>query len=249
MSFHQRLRKGPPLITTFVKTPHHMVIEVLGATGIDAILLDAEHSVFGPAELDRAILAARSTATPVLVRIPDDRPSSVLQVLDMGADGVIVPHISTAEQARLVVQSARYGIEGRGFATTNRAGAFGRTKMPEHLKASSEPTVIVQIEDPDAVDNIDSITDVDGLSGVFIGPADLAVAYGENDITAPRVIAAVDHVISVAGQKNVPIASYAAKIDAAKGLIKKGMTLVVLATEHTAMQEFFSEDKISSLRF
>jgi 2-keto-3-deoxy-L-rhamnonate aldolase RhmA len=247
MTFHQIMRQGTPLVATFVKTPHHVIVEVLGGTGLDAILLDAEHSTFGFHEIDRAILAARATHKPVLVRLPDERPSGILNILDMGADGIIIPHISTAEQAQAVVTSALYGDGGRGFATTTRAGAYGRNGMAAHLDASSQPTIIVQIEDPLAVENIESICAVPGISGVFIGPADLAVAYGVNDTAAPRVIEAVDHVIAIARKSGVPVASFASNHTAAKSLIDRGMKLVVLASEHSAMQTYFSDDALAKL--
>lgn len=248
MNFHDRLRQGAPLIATFIKTPHHVVAEVLGGTALDALLLDAEHSVFGPADVDRAILGARAMGKPILVRVPDARPSGILQVLDMGGDGVIVPHINTADQARAVMQSALYGDGGRGFATTNRAGAYGKHSMPDHLEQSKQPAVIVQIEDPLAVENIESICDVQGISSVFIGPADLAVAYGLSDTSAPRVAEAVRHVIDVASQKGVPVAGFASDPAGAQALIKKGVTLVTLASEHSAMQAYFSEAALAAVK-
>lgn len=248
MKFHQTLRQGAPLISAFVKTPHQMIVEVLGGTGLDAILLDGEHSAFGLAEIDRAILAARAVNKPILVRVPDERPSGILKILDMGADGVIVPHVSTAEQAAKIVQSATYGDGGRGFATTTRAGAYGTTDLTNHIAAASDPTVIVQIEDPLAVENIDEIVDVAGVSGVFIGAADLAVAYGVNDLKAPRVVQAVEDVIAAAQKKGMPVASFAGNAAAAKSLIALGVTLIILASEHSAIQAFYAPETLADLR-
>lgn len=248
MSFHQTLRQGAPLITTFVKTPHPMVVELLGGTGLDAILLDGEHSTFGVAEMDSAILAARAVGKPILVRVPDERPSDILRILDMGADGVVVPHVSSAEQAAKIVKSAKYGDGGRGFASTTRAGGFGTSGMAAHLAASNEPTVIVQIEDPLAVENIKEIVAVPGVSGVFIGAADLAVAYGVNDLKSPRVVQAVKEVIAAAQDVGMPVAGFAGNIAAAKAQIALGITFVVLGTEHTAMQTYYGSDTLAELR-
>ncbi len=248
MSFHDRLQQGAPLLATFVKTPHHMVVEVLGGTDLDALILDCEHAPFDLSEIDRAILAARAMAKPILARLPDDRPAGILKLLDMGADGVVVPHVSSARQAEAIVRAARYGDGGRGFATTTRAGRYGRAGMADHLAASATPTILVQIEDPAAVDNIREIVAVPGVSGVFIGPADLAVAYGTNDPAAPRVAQAVAEVIAAARDRNLPVASFAGSFDAAQAFFAQGMALVALASEHTAMQSFFASDALARLR-
>lgn len=248
MIFHTRMKQHSPLLATFVKTPHPMVIEVLGGTALDALILDCEHSPFDIADIDRAILAARSVAKPILARLPDDQPSGFLRLLDMGADGVVVPHVSTAKQARDIVQAIHYGNGGRGFATTTRAGNYGRVGMRDHLKDSSNPTILVQIEDPVAVENIDEIVTVTGLSGVFIGPSDLAVAYGDNDPSAPRVIEAMKKVISAAQKVALPVACFSSSADMTKSLYERGVTLVVFASEHAAIQSFFSVEAVASLR-
>ncbi|WP_417480643.1 HpcH/HpaI aldolase family protein [Maricaulis maris] len=248
MTFHDRLKQGSPLLATFVKTPHPMVIEVLGGTALDALILDCEHSPFGWADIDRAVLAARAVGKPILARLPDDQPTGLLKLLDMGADGVVVPHVSTARQARDIVRAAHYGDGGRGFATTTRAGGYGRLGMKEHLDASAAPTILVQIEDPAAVDNIDDIVAVPGISGVFIGPADLAIAYGVNDLSAPRVIDAMTRVIASARKAALPVACFTGSSGAVKALYDRGVTLVALASEHTAIQSFFSDEALAPLR-
>lgn len=248
MIFHDRLQQGTPLLATFVKTPHHMVVEVLGGTDLDALILDCEHAPFDLSEIDRAILAARAMAKPILARLPDDRTAGILKLLDMGADGFVVPHVTSARQAEAIVRAAHYGNGGRGFATTTRAGRYGRVGMADHLAAGAAPTILVQIEDPEAVDNITEIVAVPGLSGVFIGPADLAVAYGCNNPVAPSVAQAVARVVGAARERNLPVASFAGSFDAAQAFFEQGMTLVALGSEHSAMQSFFASDALTRLR-
>ncbi|WP_353298942.1 HpcH/HpaI aldolase family protein [Sulfitobacter pacificus] len=248
MTFHHRLKQGMPQLATFVKTPHPMVIEVLGGTDLDALILDCEHSPFGMADIDRAILAARAVGKPILARLPNDQFSSFLKVMDMGAEGIVVPHVSTAQKARDIVQALHYGNGGRGFATTTRAGDYGRVGMKDHLLANADPTILVQIEDPAAVDNIDDIVAVPGISGVFLGPADLAVSYGVNDPTGPRVVDAMTKVITAARKAALPVVCFASSPDIAKSLYARGVTLVVLASEHTAIQNFFSAEAVAHLR-
>ena len=248
MSLHQSIRSSQPLVGTFIKTPHHAIVEALGGSGLDFVILDAEHSTFGIAEIDRCLLAARSVSKPALVRLTDDRSADILRVLDAGADGFLVPHVTTAEQAASIVRAATYGENGRGYSATNRAGVYGQRSMAEHLAASSTPVIVPQIEDPIAVENIGAIAAVPGISALFVGPADLAVAYGVNDLRSPRVTEAVDHVISVSRVKGVPVATFAPTMSDAAALFERGISVVAVASEHRPMQDFFSPQAIAAVK-
>lgn len=248
MSFHATIRSNTRLIGTFVKTPHHAVIEVLNGTGLDFVILDAEHAPFGMTEIDRSVLAARSVQTPCLVRLPDDRPAGILRVLDCGADGVLIPHVTTAAQTEMILRASRYGENGRGYSATNRAGRFGQRSMTEHLNASRHPVVIPQIEDPVAFENIESIAKIEGITALFVGPADLAVAYGQTDLKAPEVTQAVDHVIKVATSAAVPVATFAPTMHDAQALFDRGVSMVAVASEQKPMQDFFSRNVIAAAK-
>ena len=248
MSLHDTIRSGAPLVGTFIKTPHPVIVEALGASGLDFVILDAEHAPFGITEIDRSVLAAKATATPCLVRLTDDRPADILRVLDCGADGFLVPHVTTAAQTASIVRAASYGENGRGYSATNRAGAYGQRSMNAHLEASRSPVIVPQIEDPEAVDNVEEIAAVEGITALFVGPADLAVAYGVYDLNAPRVVEAVDHVVAVARARNVPVASFAPSMAGAAALFRRGLSIAAVASEHKPMQEFFAPQVIANAK-
>ncbi len=244
MQFHETLRSGRHLAGTFIKTPHHAVVEVLGQSGLDFLILDSEHAMFGWADIDRAVLAARHAGMPCLVRLADDRPADMLRVLDCGADGFLVPHVTCAAQAEAIARAAHYGARGRGYAATTRAGEFGARSMAEHLAASAAPVVIAQIEDPEGVENAAAIAAVSGLSAIFLGPADLAVAYGETSTQAPRVQAAMAHVTKAARAAGLPAATFAADMAGALALFRSGFTMAAIASEQKAMLEYFSPEAV-----
>ena len=135
MSFASRLREGERLLSAFIKTPSHAVIEIAGDTGLDAVVLDAEHAPFDAAALDISLLACRAARTGGLVRVPDKRPATLQQALDLGADGLVLPHIISADQANAVLQALYYRNGSRGFSNSPRAGGYGRASLPEHLLA------------------------------------------------------------------------------------------------------------------
>ena len=191
-SFRDSVRAGKPLIGTFVKTASYQVLEVLGTTGLDFVVIDAEHAPYDRNQLDVALLAARASRLPALVRLQTSGASSVLDALDMGATGLLVPHARSAADVHAVLALARYRDGVRGFSNSPRAGGYGTIGMMPHIDvADRDTTLICQVEDREAVDNIDAIAMVPAVDCLFIGRADLAVSYRVFDVAHPVVTDAV----------------------------------------------------------
>ena len=198
--FKARLNARAPLLGCFIKTPHPTVIEVLGATALDFLVLDGEHAPFDRAAIDACLLAARAVGCAVLVRVPDDTPSTILNVLDCGAAGVVVPHVTSVAQARALAASVRYVPGGRGIAGTTRAGGYGARPLADHRRAAAdEVSLICQIEDREGVDCAAEIAAVDGVDGLFVGRADLTVSYGLDNFAALEIAAICAAVLGVQG--------------------------------------------------
>jgi 2-keto-3-deoxy-L-rhamnonate aldolase RhmA len=171
------------------------VVEVLGTTALDFIVIDAEHAPFDRQQLDVSILAARAGGLAVLVRVPNGAPDTVLNVLDVGATGLLVPHALGAADVRQVLASARYRGGVRGFSNSPRAGGYGAIGMAELVEtADRDISVVCQIEDREAVERIEEIVAIDEVDCLFIGRADLAVSYATFDIGHERVDQAVKRV-------------------------------------------------------
>ncbi len=235
-TFRQRMQGGEPLAGTFVKTPSHEVIEVLAMSGLDFLCLDAEHSPFDRARTDVCLAMARALDMPCLVRVPAARPDAVLQALDSGAVGVVVPHVDDAATAATVARAARFGAGGRGYAGSTRWGGFATRPMPDLIAQSRDETVvIVQIESPEAVGAAAEIAAVEGVDGLFIGPADLTVAYGETDTGAPPVAEAYARVGAAAAAAGVCHATFVASPAQAAALRPHGLTMFFVASEHVWM--------------
>jgi len=183
--FKKRLIAKDPLLGTFIKTPHPIIVEIMANAGFDFLVVDAEHAPFDRSTIDMMLIAGRAENCPIIVRVPNSTPDWVLNVLDAGAAGIMVPHVETASQAQSLVRSVTYGPGGRGFAGTSRAADYARRPLAEHLAtARDEVSLICQIEDPDGVVNHADIAAVEGVDALFIGRADLAVSHGLNDFFA-----------------------------------------------------------------
>jgi len=164
-------------IGTWIQAGHPAVSEALAAAGFDWIAADCEHADIGPREFGDLARAMRGKAVP-LARVHENDTLAIRQMLDMGACGVIVPLVNSAEEARKAIAAAKYPPDGiRGFAFC-RANDWG-VDFDEYARtANDDIAVVVMIESRQGVENIDEILAVEGVDGVFIGPYDMSGSYG-----------------------------------------------------------------------
>jgi len=231
-----RLRRGDPMCGPFIKTPHYQNIEIAGAAGMDFVVLDAEHAPFSVEAIDRCLLGCAAASLPGLVRLPDAEPSTILQVLDMGAAGIVVPHVVSATQARAAVAATRYRDGVRGFSNSPRAGGYGRLAMAEHLSLhDAAVSVVCQIEDPEAVDHVDEIAAVSGVDCLFIGRADLAVSYQANSLDDERIERAIDRTIQAGRAAGVTVGMFLPDAGAARRYADRGMRFFILGSDQSLL--------------
>jgi len=195
-AFKRALRAGKPQIGLWSTLSSSYTVEVVAGAGFDWLLLDTEHS---PVDLENLLTQLQGAApypTHPIVRIPWNDMVTVKRVLDIGAQTLLVPYVQNVEEARNAVAHTRYPPAGvRGVAGTTRATRFGRVK--EYAKrAHEEICVLVQVETQAALKNIEAICGIDGVDGVFIGPADLHASLGHAGETAnPKVKPMIDDAI------------------------------------------------------
>lgn len=230
--FRSRLKAGDAMAGTFVKTPSSEIIEILALAGLDFICLDAEHAAFDRRELDWCLALARALRLPALVRVSHAAPQTLLQALDSGAAGVLVPHVRNAAIAAEIARLARFGAGGRGYAGSTRQGGFTTRSMTDLLAGSSaEIAVIVQIEDPEALEQVDAITAIDGIDGVFFGAADLGVGLGVGASSGPEIDAAFAATASAAKAAGIALGAYGAQPSALAGLREKGVNIALIGSD------------------
>lgn len=231
--FRQRLLAGEPLVGSWIKTPSAMLCEVLGGSDLDVLCLDAEHSPFDRRALDLCLLALRSAGMPALVRVPSAAPEHVLNALDCGATGVVVPHVTTAAVAESVARAARFGPGGRGYAGSPRAADYTRKPMADHLSSSAEQTaVIAQIEDLEALGAIEEIAATDGIDCLFIGRIDLTVALQADSPADPPVLEAVERICAAGRSAGRPVGMFLSDLDELPHWKAAGASLFLLGSDH-----------------
>jgi len=232
-----RLGAGEALVGVFVKSSAYQVIEVLGRTPLDFVVLDAEHAPFDRNALDLCLLAARATNLPALVRLPNLQADTVLAVLDMGAAGVLAPHVQSARAARDLVAATRYRGGTRGISPSGRAGEYGRVSLADHIESQDGSiAVLCQIEDVPGVDNVADVAAVDGVDCLFIGRADLAVAYDATNMDDPKVVDAAGRICAAGRDADVPIGVFLSNIDEAPAFHDWGARLFVVGSDQAFLR-------------
>lgn len=229
--FKTRMQAGEILAGTFVKTPALEMIEVLALSGLDFVCIDAEHAPFDRARLDACLAVARALGFACLVRVSEASPVALLQVLDAGAAGVIVPHVDSAATAARIAKTARFGHGGRGFAGSTRSAGYGTLSMAQALAAGDGPVVIAQIEDPEGVEACEDIAATDGIDGVFLGPADLSVSLGKTDQSSPELMDAVARVGAACKAAGKAYMTFTPSVEKAAAWRAHGFTVFFVASE------------------
>jgi 2-keto-3-deoxy-L-rhamnonate aldolase RhmA len=231
MELKARIAAGDALLGTFVKTPHPHIVEVLATCGLDCLVLDAEHAPFDRRDLDLCVMAGRRVV-PMIVRTPDGTAESILNALDCGADGVLVPHVRSADEARHVAAAAQYGT-GRGYAGSTRAARYGLAAMADHKRDSAATTTIIaQIEDAEALDNIAAIAAVAGIDALFIGRIDLTISLGCESPDDPIVVAACERIVAVCVAVGRPVGMFLSRVSDVPEWRASGVSLFLLGSDH-----------------
>ena len=176
--FKHALAAGELQVGLWCSLCSNIAVDVVSDSGFDWLLLDSEHSPNElPAILTQLQAARGGSATPI-VRPAWNDPVLIKRLLDIGAPGLLLPYIQDAEEARRAVAATRYPPHGiRGVTGSGRASRYGR--VDGYLKtADTEISVLLQVETRSALAQIEEIAAVEGVDGVFIGPADLSASFG-----------------------------------------------------------------------
>ena len=239
-SFADRVRRGDRLLGALLRMPNENLVELVGAVGLDFVVIDTEHGPGDQLGLTHHVVAAQASGLGVIVRV--GAPGEVLRVLDLGADGILAPHVSSVAQARDYIDHAHYPPLGhRGFAAYTRAGRFGLGTAEEHYAAGRDVLIVTMIEDPAGVEAAGDIAALDGVDGLMLGPADFACELGLLGAPGdPRIDAAARTVRARAKEHGGAAVSIVGSRDAAQRAFDDGAT-VVMYNAQQILNTAFSE--------
>tara|TARA_B110000503_G_scaffold66306_1_gene103962 strand:- start:8980 stop:9714 length:735 start_codon:yes stop_codon:yes gene_type:complete len=166
-------------IGSWITINNSSIAEIMADAGFDWLCVDLEHSTIDYSETQQLILAIQSKGLRAFVRVGENNTRIIKRVLDAGADGIIVPSVNSALEAQKAVNSVKYPPEGKRGVGLARAQSYGFEFESYRDIKSKEITLIVQIEHINAIEELDSIIQTEGVDGTFIGPYDLSGSMGK----------------------------------------------------------------------
>jgi 2-dehydro-3-deoxyglucarate aldolase len=230
--FRQQLQAGQRLIGCWLSLASPITTEVLGVAGFDWLLLDAEHAPNDVLSLIPQLMALKDSPSAPVVRPPWNDTVMIKRLLDAGFYNFLIPFVESAEQARAAVAATRYPPQGvRGVSVSQRSNRYGA--VPDYFSTINEQiAVIVQIESRAGVAAAGDIATVAGVDALFVGPSDLAAAYGHfGQPNHPEVQAAIEQVLAQARAAGKP-AGILAPVEAdARRYLAQGLSLLAVGSD------------------
>jgi len=237
--FKQQLRDGAPKMGLFVNAHSPTLCEQLAHSGYDWLLVDTQHGPMTNEKLSAMLSAISNGGAKSMVRVGGygDR-IGIQQALDMGADGVLIPYINTAEEARAAVSCALYPMAGTRSVyfpqrCTNQAGLLGYVG-----NANKNIIVALQVETASCIENIDEIAAVPGVDMLFLGQNDLCMSMGLYETyefplmyTSPELQAATDKLIAAAGANKTILGLFLFGTDRVGEFLEKGFTFISIGND------------------
>lgn len=231
VTFKARLKQRELLLGPLLTLGSTEVAEMLSRVGFDWLWIDMEHAPIGLAKAQQ-LLQAAAHRVPCLIRAPANDNVWIKQVLDTGCDGIILPLIKTAAEARSAIEACHYPPAGTRSVGLGRAQGYGMDFADYLATAHQRLAIILQIEHIHAVHEIEAILDLPGFDAVLIGPYDLSASMGlPGQVGHPDVQAAIDKTKAACASRNVPIGIFAIDNQAARTHIASGCTLIGLGAD------------------
>lgn len=229
---------GRCVVNGWLAIPSSFSAEVMAHCGWDSLCIDVQHGLVDYQTATTMMQAISTTSVAPMVRVPWNDPAIIMKCLDGGAYGVICPMINNAEDANRFVGACRYPPMGYRSLGPIRAQIYGGPDYPE--KANDEIVTLAMIETVAGVENIDAILAVEGLDGIYIGPADLSLSLGfpgRMDPTEPKIVAAMDKVLERCKATGRRCGIHVGSVEYAKHVMGKGYDLVTILSDNRILTQ------------
>ena len=228
----QALAAKQVLYGTWVQTPSPEVVEILGWSGWDFVILDLEHGPYGPEGLPHLIRAAEASETAPFVRVPLTAPQEVGKALDLGAAGIVIPGVRSADDGATAVRLTRFPPHGsRGSSPSTRQLHYSAVPFATLTAMDApQPLMVLQVEARLAMSDLGSILAIKGLDVVFIGPYDLSTSLGlPGQFDHPKVREAISEIVEKAGEHGVAVGIWVPDAQSARFWVDHGVRFVTVS--------------------
>lgn len=228
-----RLKRGEAAVGIFAVMNSPDVMEILGLAGFDFAIIDCEHGPMGPESALTLIRAAERRGMTPIVRVPSTMESTILHFLDIGAHGIQVPQVNSAETAAAVVRNAKYFPVGRRGVAFMRSSDFGMTEPEQYFaKANEETLIVTHCENIECLENLDEICQNPEIDVIFVGPYDMSQSLGlTGQVNHERVEAAVQKALEITQRHGKLCGTIAGNGEIARQRIEQGFKYVAISLD------------------
>jgi 4-hydroxy-2-oxoheptanedioate aldolase len=230
---------------TFLMIPRVEIIEMLGLAGFEGVVIDLEHGPMTIADLPALSAAAHGAGMYAVARVRDGAAAEIGAFLDTGVDGVLVPHVSSAAEAASVVSAGRFPPAGdRSLNPYVRGTRYGSDGDSARDLANARSAILVMVEGGEGLSDLEAISDVDDLDGVFVGPVDLSASLGvPGQPEHPKVIETVTQIFERLRERKVAAGIYAPTPESARRWEAAGAALIALSADSAMIQGAFASTR------
>lgn len=230
--FRAHLRAGGKAVNGWCSIPSPVTAEIVARTGFDSVSIDLQHGLIDYAGALSMLQAIDILGVPTLARVPWNEPGVIMKLLDAGVGGIIAPMINSRAEAEQLVAATRYApVGGRSFGPTRAIALWGADYVK---RASDLITVFAMIETRQALDNLDDILTVEGIDGVYVGPADLGLSLGYQPTLLPTDEEVQDGIATILNKAKAAgklTAIHCGSPEMAADMLDKGFNLASLMTD------------------
>jgi 4-hydroxy-2-oxoheptanedioate aldolase len=235
------LKKGKVIYGPWCTIPSASVINIIASTGVDFVIIDMEHGAHTFETVEQMIRAAEVENCSPFVRVARNDESLVLNALDLGAHGVVIPHIELTSDAKMAVASAKYYPMGtRGFSPFTRAGGYSKDNVRIHAESQNEETLVILIlEGKESIDRLEDVLAMEyaaeGIDVIYVGAYDLSQALGlPGQVDHPEVRKRLEISIKKIRKAGIAAGGYVAKnVEDIRWMKEMGMQLITLLPDCT----------------
>ncbi len=234
LELKQALHRGEGRLGTFVKLSSASAIEALGAAGLDFAILDTEHAPCDQLMLEHLIRAADCVGLPTIVRVSRASEEHILKALDLGASGVQLPGLESADQVREALRFTKYAPMGcRGLSFSQRSAGYGALDKHEYMARSNAGLInVVHIENKAMAEQVEELCGIDEIDVLFVGPMDISQSLGHpGEPGHPEVAQVVQRVLAVCRERGKAAGIFVGTPEAAQRYLSQGVSYVALSSD------------------
>lgn len=225
----EKFKQNKSVVGPFLKIASPEIVEIMGNAGFDYVIIDCEHGPLSLYQAQDMVRAAEAVGISSVIRVAANDPVMIARALDVGANAVQIPQVSTKEAAQSAATAAKYAPMGeRGLCPSVRASKYTHILTQDYLKKANEETmVIIHIEGAEGVKNIDEILTVEGIDVIFLGPYDLSQSLGlSGQADHPKVVEMMESVVEKAKAQGKIVGTYVDHVETGRKWMEAGVQYI-----------------------